>query len=62
MLLPGKESTIISVRFDTGDEFLKFCDIKKIDPVNLTSSESILSGKETVRLLKENHLIIRIAL
>lgn len=60
VLIPYEDYTDISVRFIDNESLLKFCRLHGIDPGKLSSGELKYSGKESVRLLRENHLMIRI--
>ncbi len=62
MLIPYGNFTDISIRFTDNEALMKFCKLHDIDPGKLTYAGLRISPKESVRVIKENHLILRIGL
>jgi hypothetical protein len=61
VILPGKESDLLSLRFNTPDDLKKFITAHKLQSGKITQVPLKLINGETVSKLSDNHLLITIS-
>jgi hypothetical protein len=60
VILPGKDNSVLSVRFNSNEDLEKFVSLHKWDPRKISIEKNKFSTGEIVSKLSDNHLLIEI--